>query len=60
MLEGNDLFYRIGKSCIVNLNCITNYSKGEWCMLTVNDKYTYEISRRKKQELLGKMKNFDV
>jgi two-component system, LytTR family, response regulator len=56
MLEGNVLFFRIGKGCIVNLNCITNYSKGEPCMLTVNEKYMYEISRRKKQELLDKLK----
>jgi two-component system, LytTR family, response regulator len=56
MLEGNKQFFRIGKSCIVNLNYITNYSKGEPCMLTVNEKFTYEISRRKKQELLDKLK----
>jgi len=56
MIEGNEQFYRIGKSCIVNLNCITNYSKGEPCMLTVSEKFTYEISRRKKQELLEKIK----
>jgi two-component system, LytTR family, response regulator len=56
MIEWNKQFYRIGKSCIVNLNCITNYSKGEPCMLTVNEKFTYEISRRKKQELLEKLK----
>jgi two-component system LytT family response regulator len=56
MIESNKQFYRIGKSCIVNLNCITNYSKGEPCMLTVNEKFTYEISRRKKQELLEKLK----
>jgi two-component system LytT family response regulator len=57
MIEGNKHFFRIGKSCIVNLNCITNYSKGEPCMLTINDKFIYEISRRKKQELLDKLKS---
>jgi two-component system LytT family response regulator len=56
MLEGNKQFFRIGKSCMVNLNFITNYSKGEPCMLTVSEKFIYEISRRKKQELLEKMK----
>jgi two-component system, LytTR family, response regulator len=56
MISDNKLFYRIGKSCIVNLNCITNYSKGEPCMLTVSNEFTYEISRRKKQELLDRMK----
>jgi two-component system LytT family response regulator len=56
ILEGNNQFYRIGKSCIVNLNYISNYSKGEPCMLTINEKFIYEISRRKKQELLEKLK----
>jgi two-component system LytT family response regulator len=55
MVKGNDVFFRIGKSCIVNLNCITHYSKGEPCMLTLGDKFTYEISRRKKAELLAKI-----
>lgn len=55
MVEGHDIFFRIGKGCIVNLNCITNYTKGEPCMLTLNNKFTYEISRRKKAELLDRM-----
>ena len=60
MLKSSSQFLRISKSCIVNLNCVTNYSKGEPCMLTVNEKHIYDISRRKKHELLEKMKNFGV
>lgn len=56
MLKNNQQFFRISKSCMINLNYITRYSKGEPCMLTINNDYVYEISRRKKQELLEKMK----
>jgi two-component system LytT family response regulator len=57
MLKSSPHFFRIGKSCIVNLNYVTQYLKGEPCVLTVNGEHTYEISRRKKQELLDRMKN---
>jgi two-component system LytT family response regulator len=56
MLDGNSQFLRIGKSCMVNIKFITNYSKGDPCMLTINHKYTYEISRLKKQEVLERLK----
>ena len=56
MLEGNDLFYRIGKSCIVNLNCITNYSKGEPCFIEMADGNSFEVSRRKKQDVLERLR----
>lgn len=56
MLKSRSQFLRINKSCIVNLNCVTNYSKGEPCMLTVCEKHVFEISRGKKQELLERMK----
>ena len=56
MLESYEQFLRIGKSCIANLNHVTDYSKGEPCMLTIADKYEFEISRRKKQEVLEWLK----
>ena len=56
MLESYPQFFRIGKGCMVNLNWVTNYSKREPCVITINERYTYEISRRKKQELLEKLK----
>ncbi|MBS1636808.1 MAG: response regulator transcription factor [Bacteroidetes bacterium] len=56
MLESYPQFFRIGKSCMVNLNWVTNYSKREPCVITINDRHTYEISRRKKQDLLEKLK----
>lgn len=56
ILKRNEAFLRIGKSCIVNISYITNYSKGESCMLVVNGVHAYEISRRKKQEVLNRLK----
>lgn len=55
-LEGNPQFFRIGKGFIVNLNYVTAYSKGERCTLTVSGKHDFEISRRKKQEFLDRIK----
>ncbi len=44
-------FIRINKSCIVNLNYVNAYSKGEPCFLILNDQRDFEISRRKKSEI---------
>ena len=56
MLEDYRQFLRIGKNCIANLNHISNYSKGEPCILTIIGSHMFEISRRKKQEVLDRMK----
>lgn len=56
MLESYGQFLRIGKSCIANLNHVSNYSKGEPCMLFIADKWSFEISRRKKQEVLERLR----
>jgi two-component system, LytTR family, response regulator len=56
MLETYPQFLRIGKSCIANLNHVTDYSKGEPCMLFIANKWSFEISRRKKQEVLERLK----
>jgi two-component system LytT family response regulator len=55
MVKDNKIFFSIGKNCIVNVNCIKNYTKGKPCILTLNNKFTYEISRRKKSELLERL-----
>jgi two-component system LytT family response regulator len=50
-------FVRIHKSCMINADHITNYSKGEPCFIEMNDGVTFEVARRKKQEVLEKLKN---
>jgi two-component system LytT family response regulator len=52
MTENNVNFFRIGKSCIANINYITSYTKKEPCFITINRTFNFEVSRRKKQELL--------
>jgi two-component system LytT family response regulator len=56
MLENYPQFIRINKHCLINMNFINDYSKGEPCMLTVNGEFSFEISRRKKQEILEILK----
>jgi two-component system, LytTR family, response regulator len=49
-------FVRINKSCIVNLNYVSEYSKGEPCFLILKDQRDFEISRRKKTEINNLLK----
>lgn len=56
MFKEQEVFYRVNKSCIVNLNCITDYSKDEPCILTINGVFKQEVSRRKKHELVELLK----
>ncbi|MCD6066597.1 MAG: two component transcriptional regulator, LytTR family [Bacteroidetes bacterium] len=56
MLNRHEHFFRANKSCIVNIQYITSYSKGEPCMLTIANTCEQEVSRRKKQELLELIK----
>lgn len=55
-LEGDDNFIRISRSAIINRNYIKEYSKGEPCVVFLSNGSSYEISRRKKGELIGKIK----
>ena len=50
-------FVRIHKSCLLNISHIKGYSKGEPCMIEMLNGSTFEVSRRKKQEVLEKVKN---
>ncbi|MCW3071268.1 MAG: two component transcriptional regulator, LytTR family [Bacteroidetes bacterium] len=50
-------FVRVNKSVIVNILHISSYSKGELCILTLKDKTEVEVSRRKKTEILEKIKS---
>lgn len=51
-----DFFIRIHKNCIVNINHIAQYSKAEPCVVKMKNGFEFEISRRKKQEVLEKIK----
>jgi two-component system LytT family response regulator len=52
----NEKFFRINKSVIVNLQYVNEYSKGEPCIIYLNNSKEYEISRRKKTELAERIK----
>lgn len=51
-------FVRISKSLIINARKIVKYSKGEPCMIEMVNKEIYEVSRRRKPEVLQKLKNY--
>lgn len=51
-------FVRISKSLIINATKILKYSKGEPCMIEMVNKEIYEVSRRRKPEVLQKLKNY--
>jgi len=48
-------FVKINKGICININFITNYSKGEPCYITLIDNSIFEIPRRKKGEILELM-----
>ncbi|MCE3225548.1 MAG: two component transcriptional regulator, LytTR family [Bacteroidetes bacterium] len=49
-------FIRIHKSCLLNLKHIIKYSKGEPCIIEMSNGQNFEVSRRKKQEVLERLK----
>ena len=50
-------FIRVNKSVIINLNYIKSYSKGDVCVLEMNNGMSHEVSRRKKTEVLNQLKS---
>jgi two-component system LytT family response regulator len=57
-LANNKAFVRINKNYMLNLNSVKNYSKGEPCIIETEDGMTFEVSRRKKQEILEVLKKY--
>lgn len=55
LFEQYPQFMRIGKGCIANLNHVSDYSKGEPCILTIANRLSFEITRRKKQEVIERL-----
>lgn len=45
-------FCRVNKSSYINLNFIKSYTKGLICMITLTNDFVFEVSRRKKTEIL--------
>ena len=56
MLEKIGDFIRINKSVIINVNHIKAYSKGEICVIEMINGCQFEVSRRKKTEVLRKIR----
>jgi two-component system, LytTR family, response regulator len=57
MFIDNRDFVRIHKSCMINIKQIAEYTKGEPCIIEMKDGKQFEVSRRKKQEVLEKIKS---
>jgi two-component system LytT family response regulator len=56
LLSANGDFIRIHKSCFVNVIHIKEYTKGEICIISMVDGMQFEVARRKKQEVLERIK----
>lgn len=56
MLEKTGNFIRISRSIIVNTDCVKSYSKGDICNIELINGQVYDVSRRKKAEILCKIK----
>jgi two-component system LytT family response regulator len=55
-LGENSSFVRIHKSCMINADHIRGYNKGEPFIIEMKNGQTFEVSRRKKPEVLDKLK----
>jgi two-component system LytT family response regulator len=49
-------FVRISQSILVNTIYIKEYSKGDLCIISMKTGKTFEVPRRKKAEILGKLR----
>lgn len=56
-LTGKSEFFRINKEILLNISFVSNYTKGEPCIIETKTGVHFEISRRKKQEFLDRIKN---
>jgi two-component system LytT family response regulator len=50
-------FIRINKNIIINTNFIKSYSKGEVCVIDLKSGQSFEVSRRRKSEILKKLRS---
>jgi two-component system LytT family response regulator len=56
ILQESGNFIRISRSVIVNVDCIKSYTKGDICDIELNNGCVYEVPRRKKAEVLSKLR----
>lgn len=49
------LLVRLNRSILVNSRQIASYSKGEPCLVSLKNGKSFEVSRRKKQEIIGEI-----
>lgn len=56
LFAGMDFLYKANKGIIVNLHHITSYSKGISCFITLTDEKVIEVSRRKKTEIIERIR----
>lgn len=56
ILNPSGNFIRVNKSVIININYIKSYNKGDICILEMSNGLSHEVSRRKKTEVLSKIK----
>jgi two-component system LytT family response regulator len=54
--EEHSGFIRISKSILLNMGHIKSYSKGEPCIIETVGQLHFEVSRRKKQDILARLK----
>lgn len=54
--QGNEAFLRINKSVIIYLPTLKSYTKGETCIIELASGNSFEVSRRRKQEILQRLK----
>jgi two-component system LytT family response regulator len=57
MLENIGSFIRVNRSVVINAKCIKSYTKGDNFNIEMIDGSEFEVSRRKKTEVLSKLKN---
>lgn len=60
ILAPTDHFVRIHRSVVINTQQITGYSKTTPCFVTLSNGSCYEVSRRKKHEILAQLKGIEI
>lgn len=56
--DENSVFVRITRRHIINTKKIVKYSKGEPCIIEMTNQEIFEVSRRRKTEVLAKIKRY--
>jgi two-component system LytT family response regulator len=56
VLEVTGSFMRLSKSVIINSNFISHYTKGEVCIISMKTGQSFEVSRRRKSEIIRLLK----